>query len=372
MTGRSTAGGCSASVVAPRWPGPPRRWCVRLSWARRRAPATPGILRRRSTRARAAPAMASTRTSRTSRTSSLIYSGSMTEHGVVYLRISKDPTGRGLGIERQLQECQELAASLGVTLVGIYDDNDLSGYTGGRRPGFLAMSERLRQGGINYLFCWHNDRLTRNARELEKLIDLLDQTGTTVQTVTAGTYDLSTPTGRMTARVVGATATYHSEHMIEQVKAKQRQKALAGQWHGGVRPFGYQVPSGEIIPSERDAIHEGARMILDGLPVRAVMRAWNAAGTPTTKANRWTSSMVSKTLKSPYLAGLRVYQGSIVGEATWQEAAILDRATWDHLVAILEDPERTKAHGRACQRPSRCPRCWPGAVLAGGHRMSSR
>ena len=26
----------------------------------------------------------------------------------------------------------------------------------------------------------------------------------------------------------------------------------------------------------------------------------------------------------------------------------------------------------ACQRPSRCPRCWPRAVLAGGHRMSSR
>ena len=44
-----------------------------------------------------------------------------------------------------------------------------------------------------------------------------------METVMAGTYDLSTPAGRMTARVIGATARYESEHRAERVRAEHRQ-----------------------------------------------------------------------------------------------------------------------------------------------------
>jgi site-specific DNA recombinase len=45
-------------------------------------------------------------------------------------------------------------------------------------------------------------------------------------------------------------------------------------------------------------------------------------------------------LVSPRIAGPRENRGEIVGEAAWP--AIIDRATHDRLVGLLEDPSRRR------------------------------
>src|SRR5690606_27818675 len=92
---------------------------------------------------------------------------------VIYVRISRDVDMTGLGVERQRRDCAELVERLGWTLVETYEDNDRSAYSGKPRPGYEAMTERLRRGDIGAVVAWHPDRLTRQPRELEDLIDVL-------------------------------------------------------------------------------------------------------------------------------------------------------------------------------------------------------
>jgi site-specific DNA recombinase len=52
----------------------------------------------------------------------------------LYCRISDDRAGGGLGIERQRKDCVRLAEKLGWRVIDTYTDNDISAYSGRRRP----------------------------------------------------------------------------------------------------------------------------------------------------------------------------------------------------------------------------------------------
>ena len=128
----------------------------------------------------------------------------------VYVRISQDRGGAGLGVERQEQDCRALAEQLGWAVVEVYCDNDLSAFSGRRRPDYERMITDIEDGKISAVISWHPDRLHRRAAELERYIGVCERHGIENQTVTAGMWDLSTPSGRMTARQLGAVSLYES------------------------------------------------------------------------------------------------------------------------------------------------------------------
>lgn len=122
---------------------------------------------------------------------------------VIYVRISKDREGAGLGVDRQRADCVALAERMGWLVVGTYTDNDISAYSGKLRPGYTSMMKSLEQGHADAIIAWHTDRLHRSPRELESFIDLCERQGLSVQTVRAGVIDLSNASGRMVARMLG-------------------------------------------------------------------------------------------------------------------------------------------------------------------------
>jgi len=266
-------------------------------------------------------------------------------HAVIYCRISRDHTGAGLGVDRQREACEKLAAALGLIVLRVFVDNDLSAYSGMPRPQYLAMLELLRRREASYLITWHPDRLCRHPRELEDLIDVLEQTATTVKTCVAGDYDLGSPDGRTYARILGAMARGESEHKADRQKLKTQSIATAGGWPGGTRPFGYDPQSGAQVPAEADAVRSGARMIIEGQSVMAVMRAWNDLGLTTTFGNRWARSPVRTTLMRPDLCALRIYNGDEY-PLTWITEPILDRDTWEKVRALLTNPQTSVPHAR--------------------------
>jgi len=122
----------------------------------------------------------------------------------IYARISSDPDGTRLGVERQIADCEALAARLGWTVSDQYIDNDLSAWSGKARPEYQRMVDDLKNREIDAVLVWHPDRLTRHPKEVEELIALVEGIGDVrVETVTAGDYDLSTSAGRSVARIVG-------------------------------------------------------------------------------------------------------------------------------------------------------------------------
>lgn len=99
---------------------------------------------------------------------------------MIYVRISKDREGAGLGVDRQREDCVALATRLGWTVVGTHTDNDLSAYSGKPRPGYRSMLAALDDGNADAVIAWHTDRLHRSPTELESFIDLCERRSVTV------------------------------------------------------------------------------------------------------------------------------------------------------------------------------------------------
>jgi site-specific DNA recombinase len=251
----------------------------------------------------------------------------------IYCRISKDRAGDELGVDRQREDCERLAAKNGWTVAEVFVDDDLSAYSGKARPSYDRLLEAIKAGTVGAVVAWHPDRLHRSPRELEGFIDLVTASGAAVATVQAGELDLSTASGRMTARVVGAVARHESEQKSERLRRQREQMALQGRANGGRRPFGYERGGHELNPVEAELIREAAGRVLAGESVYAIARDWNLRGITTAGGKTWTTPALRWVLSGPRLAGLRVHHGEIVGPAAWEP--IIDRATHERLAATI-------------------------------------
>ncbi|MDX2953306.1 recombinase family protein [Streptomyces caniscabiei] len=291
--------------------------------------------------------------------------GDARTRAVIYCRISQDRTGAGLGIERQREDCQALAERNGWNVVEVYVDNDISAYSGKKRPGYRRMLADLDEGTATVVIVWHTDRLTRSIVELEEYIDLSERRGIATHTVQAGTVDLATPSGRMTARILGAVARQESEHKGHRVARARQQKALAGEWHGGIRPFGWGVPTGEtrvkvdrqtgeevevpvldmnqVVPEEAEALRHWTDTILAGGSIRGLVKWCADKGITSTRGNAVTHTDMRDMLMRPRNAGIAVYRGEEVGRGKWEP--IVEEAKYRAVVAILTDPSRTTTPG---------------------------
>src|ERR1700723_903332 len=186
-----------------------------------------------------------------------------TVRAAIYVRISSDREGAGLGVARQEEDCRALCARLGWQVADVYPDNDVSAYSGKKRPEWERLNADIGDGVVDAIVCWHVDRLTRSPRELEDVIDLHDKHGIQLATCT-GEIDLSTPTGRFIARALGAAARHEAEHKAEGQRRQRRQSAEAGPPNGGQRGYGYSMDRTEIIEPEAEVIRELARRALAG------------------------------------------------------------------------------------------------------------
>ncbi|MFD7794299.1 recombinase family protein [Streptomyces sp. NPDC059759] len=256
----------------------------------------------------------------------------------IYCRMSEDREGGGLGVDRQREDCEQLAQQLGLTVVRVYTDNDLSAYSGKPRPGYQQMLEDLRAGAYGTVIAWHTDRLHRSPRELEEYIDVCEPRSVQTRTVKAGALDLTTATGRMIARQLGVQARYEVERMVERQRRARDQKVQRGEWSGGPRPYGWEKNGTTPIPEEIEVIREAAEAVLAGGSIRALAADLNARGLLTSQGVRWDGGTLSRMLRRPRNAGIIQHRGEEAGPAEWEGA--IDEPTWRSLRAILDDPSR--------------------------------
>ena len=266
-----------------------------------------------------------------------------TRSAAIYVRISRDRNGDCLGVERQEQECRTLAERLGWTVTEVYSDNDISAFSGRRRPDYERLLTDIGAGRINAVLAWHPDRLQRRPLELERYINLCEAHDVANETVTAGIWDLSTPAGRMVARTLGNQAAYESEHKSERIKAARIQHAKLGRHHGGIRCYGYAKDGLTVIAEEAAEIAAACEKVAGGVSLRAIVRDLNARNVPTTTGKTWTSQQLRQTLMSPRIAGHSTHKGIIVGTAAWP--AIIGDDLWRNVEAILGNGSRRTNHG---------------------------
>src|SRR5215218_1390236 len=189
--------------------------------------------------------------------------------------------GEVLSVEKQRPPCLALCERLGWKVVDTYTDPNDSAYSGRPRRQWKRLMEDVKAGRIDAIVAWHPDRLTRQPKENEELIELVDRYGLMVATAMAGEHDLASPSGRLHFRMLGSIARYESEHRAERVMEHHNQLAADGRWHGGRRPFGYRYVDGggiELDDREAHALREARKRIMDGGTLSAVTREWREAG----------------------------------------------------------------------------------------------
>lgn len=263
----------------------------------------------------------------------------------VYTRISKDREGAGLGVERQEAECLALARRLGWEVVATFSDNDISAYSGKPRPGYRALLDAVRSGQVQGVLAWHTDRLHRRPIELEEFIALAEERDLQVQTVKAGDLNLSTPSGRMVARMLGAAARAETDNTRDRIRAQKAQAAASGKYRGGPRPFGYEPDGMTVREPEAEIVREATRQVLAGRTLAAIARDLNESTTirPTRRPN-WDFQAVRDLVVRPRNAAL-IHHGrpgradfEEVGPASWP--AIVDEESWRAAYAVLTDESR--------------------------------
>lgn len=264
---------------------------------------------------------------------------------VIYVRISQDREGEGLGVQRQEKDCRQLAARLGLTVKHVYVDNDVSAYSGKTRPEYHEMLSGIRDGSITHVIAWHTDRLHRSTRELLEYIDLSVAKTLPTQTVMSGPLDLSTPNGRASAITLGAWARAESEHKADRVRAWSQQRAEQGFSHGGRRPYGWLPDRVHLDPAEHAVKADIADRLLAGESLLSISRDLKARQVPTVVSGTWHTSMIRNMLLSPRQAGYRTHKGETIGRGNWEPA--FDEGTWRSLCDLLNNPDRVTTTGNA-------------------------
>jgi hypothetical protein len=194
------------------------------------------------------------------------------------------------------------------------------------------------------MVAWHPDRLHRSPSELEEFITLVEARGISVETVQAGRWDLSTPSGRYMARSIGNNSRYESEHKSERVRRALEQNASNGRPHGR-RAYGWtrlydeRGQGREVVePAEADVVRRVAQQVIRGDSIRGITAALNIDGIPSPTGREWAKNMVRHLVLRERNAGLRVHHGEVIGEGDWEP--ILDLATYEQVRAVLRDPRR--------------------------------
>jgi site-specific DNA recombinase len=274
---------------------------------------------------------------------------------VIYSRISHDPEGRQAGVERQEQDCRQMAAERGwLVLEPVYRENDVSASTRSkkRRPVFEQMLREVEDGSVGVLLAYSTSRLTRRPMEYERLIELTSRTGLEIHTVVSGPVQLHTADGRAIARVLAVIDAAEAERTSERVTRAKLQRAEQGLWHGGpFTPFGYRYApdrSGRglqlvVDPIRANLVREACRRVIDGESLAGICRDWNARGRVTSTGVAWRPQGIRKMLVRPSTAGMTERQGKL-HPGTWP--AILTREQWDAARMVLLDPRRHNASFR--------------------------
>lgn len=318
----------------------------------------------------------------------------MPKRAGLYLRISEDRSGEGLGVDRQREDCQQLITSRGWALTDSYTDNDITASGRKRRPQFERLLADVQNERIDVIVAWALDRLVRSPRDRLHLVEVCREKQVSVAIVRGSDIDLTTAAGRLYAGVLGEVAQHELDSKSERQRRQVRQAMEQGLPTGGPRAFGYRAGGYEIEPLEEHAVREMYSRFLAGAGLGELCDWLNREGWRTPKGFKWRSGSVRQVLANPRNCGLRgirrivneqtgrrTQYHEIVGPAVWPP--IVDETTWRAAMAILQDPARrvTRNHNMRGNIPTKllskiatCGRCGLHMVASttSGNRRSYR
>jgi len=149
---------------------------------------------------------------------------------------SEDEERQALSIESQVKEMGKIIERDHLSVLAVKTEAH-SAKNSGEREVFNKMIEEIGNGKYNAILTWHPDRLSRNAGDLGRLIDLMDnkkllEIKTYNQTFT------NSPNEKFLLMILGSQAKLENDNKGINVKRGLRTLVEKGLWPG-VAPLGY-------------------------------------------------------------------------------------------------------------------------------------
>ena len=141
-----------------------------------------------------------------------------------------------MSIDSQVKEMSKLAEANHLSVTAVKTEAH-SAKNSGEREVFNALINEIKDGKYNAILTWHPDRLSRNAGDLGRLIDLMDNK----QLLEIKTYNqtfTNSPNEKFLLMILGSQAKLENDNKGINVKRGLRTLVEKGLWPG-VAPLGY-------------------------------------------------------------------------------------------------------------------------------------
>ena len=188
----------------------------------------------------------------------------MTARGVVtpvkvkyclYARKSTESEERQvLSIDSQIKEMLQLADREGLEIVTMKRESHSAKETG-QRPIFNEIIDEIKEGKFNGILTWAPDRISRNAGDLGKVVDLMDA-NLLMDIRTFGQRFMNSPNDKFMLMILCGQAKLENDNRGINVKRGLRTRVEMGLWPG-VAPLGYLTQ--KLLDKKCEVIIDQAR-----------------------------------------------------------------------------------------------------------------
>ena len=241
----------------------------------------------------------------------------------------------------------------------LYDDGGFSGGTLDR-PALQRLLGDIGAGKVDVVVVYKIDRLTRSLFDFAKIVEAFDAKGVSFVSITQQ-FNTTTSMGRLTLNVLLSFAQFEREVAGERIRDKIATSKKKGMWMGGLPSLGYDVQNRKLAINDQEALtvrHIFRRYVelrsvralqaeLDTEGIRSKRRAL-ADGTP------YGGQKLSRGALYLMLQN-RIYRGEITHKGNaypGEHPAIIDKALWDQVQAILAKNRVNRATGADAKYPS--------------------
>lgn len=147
----------------------------------------------------------------------------------IYIRVSTEQQAKeGYSIAAQKNNLCEFARKHNWNIYDIYSDEGISGKSLDNRPEINRLISDIKCNKIDKVLLYKFDRLTRSSVDTEDIINILQNYPVEIYTLSGGTIDVNSASGRFKIRLDGIVAQLEREQTIERVKVAFEQKVRDG------------------------------------------------------------------------------------------------------------------------------------------------
>lgn len=133
-----------------------------------------------------------------------------------------------LSIDSQIKEMLEMATRDNLEVVEIKKESH-SAKEAGARPVFNEIVDEIRSGKFNAILTWAPDRISRNAGDLGRIVDLMDS-GMLQEIRTYGQKFSNNPNEKFLLMILGSQAKLENDNKVVNIKRGLRARCEMGLW----------------------------------------------------------------------------------------------------------------------------------------------